>query len=89
MAETYNVKIKVVSQQNICRREHKVGDEWVIKEDLTPKGLCLGAFGAMWPYVRMLMFGASSPFSDGADTLKMLCPDPRNPVVFEIKRIPK
>ena len=44
MAETYDVSIKVVSQEGTCAGGHKVDDEWVIKDDKSPGGICMGHF---------------------------------------------
>ena len=37
MAERCDVLARVISQKGTCAQEHKVGDEWVIK-DTTPGG---------------------------------------------------
>ena len=88
MAERYEVAIKVVSQQGTCPHEHKVGDEWVIKGK-TPEGICMSAFDALYPSVRVLMFGGSFPWETDPDATIVACPDARNPVVFELRRLRK
>jgi len=37
MAESYKVRIKVISQKGSCEAGHKVGDEWLVGEK-TPGG---------------------------------------------------
>ena len=86
MADTYDVKVKVISQKGTCGAGHKVGDEWVISGK-TPEGICLSAFDALSPGLRVLMFGGSYPWSDDPDTATVACPDAANPVVFELKRV--
>ena len=88
MAERYDVAIKVISQKGTCHAEHKVGDEWVFK-DKTPEGICLGAFSSLYPSVRVLMFGGSFPWASDPDVATEACPDPKNPVVFEVRRLRK
>ena len=56
MAERYKVNIRVVSQTGTCGQEHKVGDQWVIDRK-TPEGVCLSAWNALFPSLRVLMFG--------------------------------
>ncbi len=86
MADTYDVKVKVISQKGTCGAGHKVGDEWTISGK-TPEGICLSAFNALIPSLRVLMFGGSFPWSDDSDTATAACPDAANPVVFELKRV--
>ena len=88
MAESYDVAVKVISQKGTCHAEHKVGDEWCIGIK-TPDGICLPAFNALYPSLQVLRFGGVFPYSDDPDTAKEACPDPNNPVVFELRRIRK
>ena len=88
MAERYDVAIKVISQKGTCSNEHKVGDEWVIG-DKTPEGICLGAFGALHPHVKVLGYGGSFPWTSDPDVATFACPDAKNPVVFELRRLRK
>lgn len=86
MAERYNIKVKVISQQGSCSIGHKVGDEYIISRT-TPPGICLSAFGAFFPRMQALMFGGTFPWSRDPDVVFAACPDPANPVVFELRRI--
>jgi len=88
MAERYEVLVKVISQKGTCAAEHKAGDEWVIGRK-TPEGICLAAFGALFPNARVLMFGGSFPWATGPDVATAACPDAENPVVFELRRLRK
>ncbi len=84
----YEIAIKVISQEGLCRREHKVGEEWVMLHK-TPEGICLGAFGHVLQPARVLQFGGSFPYNDDPDVTSVACPDKANPVVFELRRLPK
>ena len=88
MAERYEVVAKVISQKGTCAAEHKVGDEWVI-EGRTPGGMCLSAFSALFPSLRVLMFGGAFPWETDPDVTTVACPDAENPVVFELRRLRK
>ena len=88
MAERYEVLVKVISQKGTCNQEHKVGDEWVIGRK-TPEGICLGAFNSIFPNLRVLMFGGSPPGSTDPEVGIAACPDAKNPVVFELRRLRK
>ena len=88
MADRYDIAVKVISQNGTCSRRHKVGDEWIVGDE-TLEGICLYAFDAISPQLQVLKFGGSFPWSDNPDTGKVACPDPDNPVVFELRRLRK
>ena len=88
MAERYDVLVRIVSQKGTCVEEHRVGEEWVIGNK-TPEGICLGAFDTLYSYARVLMFGGSFPWETDPDVTTVACPDAENPVVFELRRLPK
>ena len=85
--EKSDVKVKVVSQKGTCAWGHKKGDEWIIT-GASPAGLCLGALNAMTPFIFTLQHGGEYKWPPGSDTLQLCCPDPFNPVIFELTRIP-
>ena len=88
----YDVVIKLLSIGGVCPAKHKVGDEWVMKggDDLwrTPN-MCMFAFSALYPNIQMLMYGGSYPWEPDSEAVLVPCPDSRNSVVFEVKRIGK
>ena len=88
MSERHDVVIKVVSQQGHCAWNHKVGDEWVVR-GTSPAGICLSAFNALYPSLRMLAFGGAYPWESDPDVTTLACPDAKNPVVFQLKRVKK
>ncbi|GAI52019.1 unnamed protein product, partial [marine sediment metagenome] len=52
----------------------------------TPEGICLSAFQSLLPDLRVLIYGGSLPWMKDPDTAIVACPDPENPVVFELRR---
>jgi len=88
MAERYEVFVRVISQAGTCAQGHKVGDQWAIGRK-TPEGICLSAFNSMYPHIRVLMFGGTCPWEDDPSATRVACPDPYNPVVFEVRRLRK
>jgi len=88
MAERYDILVKVVSQKGTCKQEHKVGEQWVVKAK-TPEGICLSAFNSLYPHIRSLRYGGESPLENDPDVAPVACPDPFNPVVFEVRRLRK
>ena len=77
---------KVVSQQGTCEAGLKVGDEFVIGLE-TPPRMCSWAFYALFPAAEVLEFGGSFPWEKDPDKTTVACPDPVNPVVFELRRV--
>ena len=77
---------KVVSQKGTCEAGHRVGDEFVIG-DHTPPGMCAWAFYSLFPFAAVLQFGGTFPWESDPDSTTVACPDPANPVVFELRRV--
>lgn len=87
-AETYEVIAKVVSQEGTCAADHEVGNEFPVW-DKTPPGVCSWAFYALFPFASVLRFGGSFWWEEDRDKTTVACPDPANPVVFELRRLRK
>ena len=85
MPEIPKVVAKVISQKGRCDAGHKVGDEFVLGPKTT-EGICMGAYHAMYTNAFLLIMGASRPFGD-PDVATVACPDAKNPLVFELRRI--
>lgn len=87
----YPVRIKVVSQKGYCAMGHKVGDEWVYTfEPFHPKtpDICPSVLHDLMPYFWTLWFGGTFAWpTPERDTCHEACPDPDNPVIFELKRL--
>jgi uncharacterized repeat protein (TIGR04076 family) len=80
---------RVVSQKGTCEAGHKVGDEFVIEPMKTPPGMCPWAFYTLFPFAGTLQFGGTFPWGKDPDKTTVACPDPDNPVVFELRRVEK
>jgi uncharacterized repeat protein (TIGR04076 family) len=77
---------KVISQQGTCEFCHKIGDEFIIGQT-TPQGMCSWSFYTLFPFAQVLQWGGSFPWEKDPDKTTVACPDPANPVVFELRRI--
>ena len=77
---------RVVSQKGTCDAGHKVGDEFIIGQT-TPPGMCSWAFSALFPFAEVLQFDGAFPWEKDPDVTTVACPDPGNPVVFELRRM--
>ena len=80
-----DVIARVISQKGNCSAGHKVGDEFVISEK-TPSGICSWSFYTLFPFAQVLKFGGSFPWEEDSNKAIVACPDPVNPVVFELRR---
>lgn len=78
-----NVTAKVISQQGTCEAGHRVGDEFIIGQK-TPPGICSWAYYTLFPFAEVLQFGGSFPWESDLNKATIACPDPANPVVFEL-----
>jgi len=60
----------------------------VIFDGQTVQGrICLSALYSFLPKVFAMRYGATFPWLSDPDVATHACPDARNPVVFEIRRI--
>ena len=90
MEDMYEVSVKVISQKGFCTAQHKVGDEWVIKEDyLIPGGMCSTAYNAIHTSIMILLFGGAFRWETDLHVTRIACPDPNNPVILELRRLTK
>ena len=80
-----NVIVKVISQKGTCEAGHRVGDEFIIGQK-TPPGICSWAFYTLFPFAEVLQFGGSFPWEKDPNKATIACPDPANPVIFELRR---
>lgn len=76
---------KVVTQKGHCAAGHKVGNEFIIAQS-TPSGMCSWAFYTLFPFAEVLQFGGAFPWEKDPNKVIAVCPDPSNPVVFELRR---
>ena len=82
-----DVIAKIISQKGACSAGHRLGDEFVIGQK-TPPDLCSWAFYTLFPFAQVLQFGGSFPWEQDPNKTTVACPDPANPVVFELRRRP-
>lgn len=81
----FDIIAKVISQKGYCEAGHKVGDEFIIGQT-TPCKMCSWAFYTIFPFAEVLQFGGAFPWEQDSDRATVACPDPDNPVVFELIR---
>ena len=67
---------------------HKIGDTFEIDFDdpLTPQGLCLYAFGSIFPYIMILLNGGEFRWEKAKTRTTIQCPDPRG-ITLEIEKM--
>lgn len=70
---------------NPCKL-YKVGDEFDLSEPSQRGKVCRWAHNSMLPFVTVLEFGGTFPWSKDPDRAHVSCPDPDNVVVFELRR---
>lgn len=77
---------RVISQKGKCDAGHKVGDEFEVSQQNLTCGICPWAMNALFPFTATLLFGGSFPWEKEPSKAKVACPDPDNPVIFELRR---
>lgn len=84
----YDVVIELIGNKSPCHSGHQVGDEWVFQY-MTPGGMCSLAYNAIFPMALALQFGATFPWQNDPDIVRVCCPDTGVQNIFELRRIPK
>ncbi len=79
-----DVIAEVISQKGTCAAGHKVGDKFTIGQQTVPN-FCSWAFCSLFPFAEVLQFGGSFPWENERNKTTVACPDPENPVVFELR----
>lgn len=69
-----------------CPFGHRRGDRWTFDGKM-PGGICGSAAYVLFPLVQTLRFGATPSWSAEEGRARLCCPDPENPVVFELRRL--
>ena len=82
-----DIKVTVESVGGKCSLNHKVGEEFIFKGGIAPSGLCTEAMLTIIPVARTLMFGGTHFWEKDPNVISVCCPDPKNPVVFEVRRV--
>ena len=82
-----DVIARVISQTGNCEAGHRVGDEFIIGQK-APPGICSWAFYTLFPFAEVIQFGGSFPWEKDPNKAIVACPDPANPVIFELRRGP-
>lgn len=85
----YVIEVTVKNQKGKCALGHKVGDKIVFDGRSVRGDICYSALMVLLPKIYAMRYGAEFPWSEDGDTIFNACPDPENPVVFEIRRIRK
>ena len=80
-----NIIAKVISQKGPYEAGHRTGDEFIIWQKTLP-GICSWAFYTLFPFAEVLQFSGSFPWENDRNKTTVACPDPENPVVFELRR---
>lgn len=83
------VEVTVKSVKGKCNFGHKVGDKIVFNGRTVEGPIWISALSVVMPDVYAVWFGAEFPWEKEKNIGHCPCPDPENPVVFEIRRINK
>ena len=80
------VTARVISQEGFCAIGHKVGDIIEFDHFGVTGDICVNALFTMLPVVYAMMHNAHFPWAENQCKELHACPDPKNPVVFELDR---
>jgi len=75
--------VKRIMGKGVCPAGYKPGDRFIYHYDKID--FCTWAFHSMLPFLAVMRFGGKFPWGNKDGSIQICCPDPENPVVFEIK----
>lgn len=66
---------------------HKLGEIFEIdyEDALTPQGMCLGAFGSVFPYIMVLLGDGEFRWEKTKNKTRIHCADPKG-IILEIEK---
>lgn len=82
--EKYEIRILEVNGD--CVAGHKPGDSYQMESFLTPSGICIHAFHALYPWLQVIRFRGKIPWEE-ENQITVACPDHKNQVVLRVVRI--
>lgn len=82
----YKLEATVIEQKGHCVAGHKVGDKFDLNDIKAPP-ICRPLLNALNAQAMALKYGSNIPWLKDKDITRIVCPDPENPLVVEIKRI--
>ncbi len=83
----YKIVATVKDVKGECAAGHKVGDVIELVRFDVKGFICPSAFAAIYPTIFAMKFGAEFPWEEDSDKTLVCCPDPRNLVIFEVRRV--
>jgi uncharacterized repeat protein (TIGR04076 family) len=83
----FAVVAQVIRQEGHCAAGHQVGDTVRFDGHTVQGRVCLDALCAFVPWLLAMRYGAEFPWEEDKEVATCACPDPANPVVFELRRV--
>ena len=85
----FDIEVTVTEVKRKCAFGYKVGDKIIFDGKKIKGDTCYSALMTIFPKAYAMRYGAEFPWAKNKDLIHNACPDPENPVVFEIRRIRK
>ena len=81
------IKAKIISIDGKCPNNFKIGDEVIIDDKGVHGEICIHALYSLLPKAFAMLYGATFPWLNDKNIATHPCPDYKNTVLFELKRI--
>ena len=83
------IKVKIISIDGVCHNNFKIGDKVIIDEKGVHGEICIHALYSLLPKAFAMLYGVIFPWLKDKNVATHPCPDYKNPVLYELKRIKK
>ena len=80
-----SIEVVDVLEGGTCPHGLAPGRRWMVDSGVVPEGMCGSGYHAIFPYLTTLRFGGDLPWESEHGVSRIACPDPENPVVFEMR----
>jgi len=81
------VEVEVISQKGKCVAGLKKGDKFKFDPNITPPNFCAPAYVSFYPNLKAISASGNFSWSEQDGSIRVACPDPKNPVVFSLKPV--
>jgi len=87
MKSPYRVEVRVIEQHGTCDFGHRVGDLSTFDGNGVEGKICWHSLCSMIYKIHGLLYGADYPWLKDKNVALHPCPDYKNPVVYELRRV--
>lgn len=87
MTSQTKIAVTVKDVKGNCVAGHKVGDAFEVSGTELKGYVCPAALNSFWAQIYAMKYGVVFPWAEPDGSALVCCPDPKNLVTFELRRV--